>query len=72
MTQGAEPVDGQPPAAEAVLAAMTPADRARLSDQVAHARRASRVELDEAVDAVLGAVPRLVRGRVRTLLVGRR
>lgn len=61
-----------PPEAAGVVDALAPGDRARLLDQVAHARRSSRTELDEAIDAVLGVVPRLVRGRARSILVGRR
>lgn len=61
-----------PPEAAAVLDALSPQERATLLEQVAHARQASRIELDEAVDGVLGLVPRLVRGKARDILVGHR
>ena len=73
MTNETEPAEELflPPEAAAVLAALDPQDRRRLLDQVEQARQETRAELDDAVDGVLGLMPRLVRGRARAILVGR-
>lgn len=72
MSDPGRPARDVPPEAAAVLGALSPRERAALLEQVAHARQASRNELDEAVDGVLGLVPRLVRGKARDILVGHR
>ena len=47
---------------------LTPAEARRLADLVADARTAEAAEVDAGIDAMVAAIPAVVRGRVRKAL----
>jgi len=54
-----------------LVQSLSPQEVGQLSDHLAGARTRCAQSLDSTIEAIIAVVPRLIRGRVKRILVGR-